>query len=449
MTQLIPSLTEQDLRDCRSSAHIRWEPGNDKPFLDANRAAQLADALRANPRLQSFRLSTDITTDAVPVLAAALRDCPKLEAFHLQRQSLPQESLRELADAAFASPALTTFQMREVGLDSMTATHICKRAARHDALHSICLSKNDLSGNTSDISAMLGSKQNWQRIRFMECALDEPAITHIAQSLGEQPHLCRFHLHQNIADGPDYPAIGQALLATGSVNLLSAFPTSVEAIRMADKNKADSIQAREDVQAARHAEYALPVKEIAFMAKRLPSIGLIARNGDERYICEDYLAEIPEWDGTTKGLCESGNHLGQCAAEHPSTWQNPERVFASAEAPLAEWLQRKTASGEETLLQCGLAHNPKGTISSLNARDIRLQRAELLDSKGQPSTLLTDLVETGEHIALFTFENWKDAKPSDLRAVLGALTAEQREAIPGRHQLVAQLGTEQAKSAGR
>lgn len=391
--------------------------------LDDASAYTLARSMRANPELRSFRL--------------------------IEQAQLSQDALRELADAALSSPALERLQLRDVGLERATIGHICGQAAQHEALTSICLSKHDLSANVDDLCNMLHAKRNWQRVRLMDCRLDEPAATRIAQSLGAQPDLCRFHMQHNIPDKQDYPAINEALKATGSVNLLSVLPSGAAMAGFLSANKAACEQSLDDAMASWREERSLTMRQNARMAKRLPAMPFIARNADERHVCEDYLAAIPAWDGTAQGLLGKTNYLGQCPAEKPATWQNPDAVLDAADAPLVEWLRQEIPSGGGNLLACGLAFNPQGMVQALNGRGVQLRHAQLLTPQGKPDTILSALLEEGTHAALFGAENWEGAKPAELRAVLGALSPAQREAIPNRYQLLAELGNAQQSGLGR
>lgn len=392
-------------------------------------------------REKPHRLDLDfaLTDETAYSIAEDIRANPTLREFRLSEQDqLSRTAQMELIDAALSCPHLKKLYLRKLNLDAPALKHICEGASQISTLHSLDLSKNDLSQNLGDINAMLGSKQNWRLLRFMECGLDEVSITSMARSLGEQPDLCRFHMQMNLDDSKTYPAISEALIATGSTNLLSAIPSerTLEQYMAANKAKSDDIYR---ILTTRDDEAPLTVAQNVALTRQLPSIEFLNRHQGGYDTCLNYLGNIPTWKGNSaEALLAPKNYALQCAAENPQTWHNPEKVLDAADRPIQAFIEQRTPLGE-SLLDCGIICNPRGMVLALNHHQVQLRHDALLDDAGKKTPLFEKMIEQGSQAALFTKSNWKGASPRELQTVLGALTPDERATIPGRHVLMNQL----------
>lgn len=451
-------LPAEQLQGLDSAAVIDWSP-SDKHWLNEERAGQLATVIRSNTKLRTLKISTDVSDEAAQILAEAIAHHPSIKDFHLARQTLSQESLTLLADAALGLPQLENFQMKAVGMLAPLQKNICAQAAAHPSLHSICLSKNVIAPEAlPDIHAMVQNNHHWQRIRLMDCELDTSQISDIATHLGHQPDLCRFHMQHRpdgaAPDSPEKDAIGAALIATQSKNLLSVFPNNAAVSAYCAQNKAENTQLLDEVVTALKCEQAASVAINARVKECLPSLKFLSTGSDRYDDCLTYLHEIPPMkkDGATYDLLAAGNHLQQCAAENPDSWQNPKTLLAQMENHGAtidiSWLQQHTPQGESLLL-CGITCGRHNFIEALQERGITLNQETLLDENGQQTPEMQALFACGVANAVFCAENWQKAGLQDYRAVASTLTEEQRGQIGNFHRLQSTLSNRERNSITR
>jgi hypothetical protein len=429
---------------------IHWEQLSHRELTTFD-ARKLADILRHNPHVEALHISTPITEDGALALAEAIKGHPRLQDLHFKAPHLAQHALEALATASLSLPQLHTFQMKEAGIEAPLMRHICELAGSHPTLHSLCLSKNAIAPEQlADVSTLFRN-HHWQRIRLMDCGLDESGLTTLARNLGEQPLLCRFHLQGNVADRGQYPAFSDAVIASGSKNLLSTFPATdrLKACSAAIEAECDAVVGK--LRGVPLNEQGASVVTNAQAIARLPAIGQMMRSTRFEEYFKVYMRELPPLPATlsTAALLRPANRLKQCPAENPANWREPEallrRLEEAGETIDAAWLDRHTRQGE-SLLSCGLAGGGAKFVQALNSRGIQLRGDYLLDEQQKPKEALRTLIALDNCPALFGLENWQGATSSELQQTLKAIPPEQRSHIGNRHLLAQQLRQQQQET---
>lgn len=455
MTTPMPPLPQDQLDAIRDAQTIDWSPSSNH-WLDKGRAEQLAEVIRNNHQLQEISIDTQVSEEAVDVLADALRGHPSLTSFRLKRQDVSMDAIRTLTDACFSLPQLEYFQLKEVGLTPKEIQHVAQTAAEHPNLNGLCLSKNTIDNTSAEALAdMLERKRDFHYIRLMDCDLSDEAMVLLADRAAKQPEMVHFHLHYNPVSGKAADEVPQLMLAGGGLNLSSCLPYNDQSNRYCMENTTLAKELTEKLVDAHQQHRAESILTHAQVAVRLPSMRHLRRESTTGAtppfdIAEAYMQALPVLDASNDVL--RTDDRGLCPAENPATWQDAEATLQRLEQAGTtidrDWLQQKTSRGD-TLLACALTANAHAVIPALNRRNIRIQNTDMLDANRQPTPLLENMITQNSCAAIFQEENWKGGKAEDARSLLHALPDAVRQRIGNTYQLLSRIGAEQQASAGR
>jgi hypothetical protein len=428
----------------------------------ANRAEveKVIEVLNGNPHIRSLSLqNVNMHPQWLALVLQAAATCPNLEEMDLAGNPLHAPAMNALIQGLPHWPALHTLNADNCGINSKSIAPLARALGEYtQGLRNLELKENAIaSAGIEPIAALLPRLPHLRRLQLSNNTLESKALSTLSDAIGQHGKLAECELHYNHFSEAAMDAFTAARQIEHNRILVHTpfVHPSIDAFCKHNRLRAASLIAElHGVDASAPDFSAIPGHVLASIDARLPAIEVLISPQELFAPLVDHLRSLPQIDAShaTREALLTADEKGDTPLGNPATWRHIEPVLQSLRAagtPLTHADLLQPDRHGQPYLRTALAGTPETVLPALNQAGIRVPVDTLLNTKGEPTLLLQQLIDDGAAPLLFTRDNLKGESPMTVRQLHAALPEDQQQQIRNLNALIATLRSGTEKGQGR